>query len=118
MNIQVKFKNLDRSELAHEAVVDRISCVGEKFPDLEGAKVVVTLEMENSPIQAGPDLFNVKLFVASGRYRGLTVTRANANLYKALASVVELMLERLNRFGDKERVKERGLARALNSALL
>ena len=35
----------------------------------------------------------------------------DANLYVALAEVVDHLLERLNRFGDKARVKERKKAR-------
>ncbi|OQW49193.1 MAG: hypothetical protein A4S09_03760 [Proteobacteria bacterium SG_bin7] len=111
--IQVKFKNLARSEMAREAVYERIGALVEKFPDLNKSKIQVTLTMENSPLQAGPDLFIVKLFVASGRYDGVTIEKSDSNLYVALAEVVDHMLEVLNRHGDKVRVKERKKAREL-----
>lgn len=111
--IQVKFKNLDKSELAREAVHDRIEALTEKFPDLSEAKVQVTLEMENSPIQAGPDLFKVKVHVLRSRYDGVTVEKSDSNLYVALAEVADHMLEKLNRVGDKVRVKERTKARRI-----
>jgi ribosome-associated translation inhibitor RaiA len=111
--IQIKFKNLDKSEMAREAVQDRIECLTEKFPDLRKSKLQVTLEMENSPLQAGPDHFRVKLHVSSGRYDGITVEKSNSNLYIALAEVVDHMLEALNRFGDRARVKERKRAREI-----
>ena len=109
--IQVKFKNLEKSEMAREAVQEREETLIEKFPDFKGSKIQVTLEMENSPLQAGPDLFKVKLHVVRGRYNGITVEKSDSNLYVALAEVVDHMLEVLNRFGDRARVKERKRAR-------
>ncbi len=111
--IQVKFKNLDRSEMAKEAVLERVQTIINKFPDLEESKIQVTLEMENSPHKAGPDLFKSKLHVFRGRYDGVTVEKSDPNLYIALAEVVEHMLETLNRFGDRVRVKERKRAREI-----
>ena len=111
--IRIKFKNLDKSEMAREAVYERVETLSEKFPDLSDSKIQITLEMENSPLQAGPDLFKVKLHVSKGRYNGITVEKANSNLYVALADVVDHMLEKLNRFGDRARVKERKNARQI-----
>lgn len=111
--IQIKFKNLEKSEMACTAVLERIGVLEDKFPDLREGKILVTLEMENSPTQAGPDLFKVKVHISSGRYFGITVEKSDSNLYVALAELVDHMLERLNRFGDRMRVKERRLARQI-----
>lgn len=111
--LSIKFKNLEKSEMAREIVAERVEMLIEKFPDLKNSKVQVTLEMENSRTQPGPDRFKVKLHVGSGRYDGITVEKADANLYVALAEVVDHMLERFNRFGDKNRVKERNRARKI-----
>lgn len=116
--IHLKFKNLEKSELAREVVEERIEALVEKFPDLNESKVQVTLEMENSPTQAGPDLFRVKLHIVRGRYDGITYDKADANLYVALAGVVDHMLEKLNRFGDRLRVKERTKARKIHKDLI
>ena len=109
--IQVKFKNLEKSELAKDAVLERIEGLVSKFSDLKESRIVVTLEMENSPTQAGPDHFNVKLHIARGRFDGMTVTKSDSNMYVALADLVDHMLELLNRAGDRERVKRRANAR-------
>jgi ribosomal subunit interface protein len=109
--ILIKFKNLEKSDLVKEIVENRIHPLVEKFPDLSESNIQVTLEMENSRIQAGPDLFKVKLYIAKGRYREIAVEKKNSNLYVALAEITDHMLERLNRFGDKVRVKERATAR-------
>lgn len=109
--IQVKFKNLEKSEIAREAAQERIEILVEKFPDLSKCKIQITLEMQNSPLQAGPDLFKVKLHITRGRYDGITVEKSDASLYVALAEVIEHMLEKLNRFGDRKRVQERTKAR-------
>lgn len=109
--IQVRFKNLERSELVTNAVHEKVTALVNKFDDLEDCKITVTLEMENSPIQAGPDLFTTKLHVENGRYRNVTVTKSHSNLYVALADMMDHMLEVLNRLGDKKRVKNRALSR-------
>lgn len=111
--IQIKFKNLEKSEMARDAAQERIEILVEKFPDLSKCKIQITLEMENSPLQAGPDLFKVKLHVARGRYDGITVKKSDASLYVALAEVIDHMLEKLNRFGDRKRVQERTKARKI-----
>jgi ribosome-associated translation inhibitor RaiA len=109
--IQIIFKNLEKSELAREAATERIETMIHKFPILKESRISVTLEMENSPLQAGPDLFKVKVQVSGGRYRGIRIVKSSSNLYVALAGVVDLMLENLNTHGDKLRVKERSKAR-------
>ena len=111
--VQIKFKNLEKSELARDAVLERIVTLAEKFPDLNPSEIKVTLEMENSPTQAGPDHFKVKVQVIGGRFKGIAIEKANSNLYVALAEVVDHMLEKFNRFGDRTRVKERALARKI-----
>lgn len=109
--IQIKFKNLEKSEIAREAVEDKINGLVEKFPALKESQLKVTLEMENSQFQAGPDLFKVKFLVSRGRYDGVIVEKKNSNLYIALADLSDHLLETLNRFGDKERVKDRTRSR-------
>lgn len=116
--IQLLFKNLEPSDLVKDVVKTRIVTFVEKFPDLNGCKITVTLEMENSPSQAGPDSFSVKFFVATGRYRGVCVTKSAKSLYVASSDVLEHLLEKLNRFGDRTRVKERTHARKQAKILL
>jgi hypothetical protein len=102
--MQIKFKNLDRSQMVIEIVKERFDVVIEKFPELTSSGLIITLEMENSPIQAGPDFFKVKVNIKNGRYSGIIISKSNSNLHHALADVVGHMLELLNRFGDKKRV--------------
>lgn len=111
--IQIKFRNLEKSELAKDAVIERMDTLVDKFPDLSGSRLQVTLDMENSPAQVGPDLFKVKVHVSKGRYNGVICEKSDSNLYVALAEVVDHLLERFNRFGDKARVKERRNARQI-----
>lgn len=111
--IQIKFKDLEKSELATGLVTERVESVIERFPDLKESKIQITLEMENSIVKPGPDVFTVKFHVVGGRYDKITVTKADSNLYVALASVIDLMLETLNRFGDRSRVRERNSARKM-----
>jgi ribosome-associated translation inhibitor RaiA len=115
--ISIIFKNFEKSEMSQEIVKDRIEGLIEKFPDLVRSKIRITFEMENSPTQAGPDLFKVKLHVSHGRYAGITLEKSHSSLYNALADVMEHMLETLNRTSDRVRVKERARARKIGREL-
>ncbi len=112
--IQVRFKNLEPSELAKDTAIERLSAIAEKFPDFFESQIRVTLSMENSPTQAGRDVFTVKVHCARGKYRGVLMERSSSSLYAALAEVVDRLLERLNRFGDRRRVQRRKQARDLS----
>lgn len=109
--IQVVFKDLERSELAKNIATDCVDRVLEKFPDLQGSRISMTLSMQNSPVQAGPDLFTVKFNCVSGKYKGVILERSDSNLYKAMALLSNGLLERLNRFGDKKRGRVQKKAR-------
>ncbi|MBU6376059.1 MAG: HPF/RaiA family ribosome-associated protein [Bdellovibrionales bacterium] len=115
--IRIHFKNLDKSEMARDAVTERIQPIVEKFPDLYGSRIQIILEMQNSPHQAGPDLFTVRLHVHGGRYDSVHLEKSASNLYLALADLVDYLLEKLNRFGDRMRVKQRTVARRVANAI-
>jgi ribosome-associated translation inhibitor RaiA len=110
---KIKFKNFDRSEFALEAANERLKALFDKFPDLQPSSVQLSMSMENSPLQAGPDLFVAKIFISGGKYSGISVEKSNSNLFVALAELSDHMLETLNRLGDKKRVKSRNKARSL-----
>ncbi len=116
--IRILFKDLDKSELARDLALERISTVVDRFPDLRNHRVDATLSMENSPIQAGPDVFTVKLYIHGRRYKSVLIQKSAMNLYAALAAVVEHSLERLNRFGDRDRVKQRSRARKTRDTVI
>lgn len=105
--IHVKFKNLEKSQLAREIVKEKAQVLLDKYPDLSLSRIQVTLEMENSQLKAGPDLFKVKLQIMRGLYSGIFVEKKDSNLYQALSQLVEECHQVLNNFGDKIRVKQR-----------
>ena len=109
--IKITFKNMESSELAKEAVLNRLEAVAEKFERLDKSRIQVTLEMQNSPLQAGPDLFQVKVQINGGLYNGVRMSKSASNLYVALADVAEHLLEVLNRYSDKIRVVNRARSR-------
>ena len=109
--IKVIFKNLEKSELTRDLALERVLTIVERFPDLHDHKINVTLSMENSPTQAGPDVFTVKVLINGKRFRAVLIEKSGATFYLALAEVIDHALERLNRYGDKERVKSRNQLR-------
>ncbi len=115
--IKVSFKNLEKSDLIRNAVIERVESLCAKFPALSGSTILVTVEMENSPFHAGADLFGVKLHILNGRFRGVTIRKADANLYCALAEVIDASLELLNRNLDRRTVRRKIPAKRLDPAV-
>jgi len=95
--IRIIFKGLDESVLAKEAVLNHLESAQLRFPELERHKVDVTLSMDRSQGDLGPDLFKVKLAVSGKKYKGLTFEKSAMSLYSALSEVSNHMLERLPR---------------------
>jgi ribosome-associated translation inhibitor RaiA len=116
--IRVVFKNVIKSDLAREAVRQRLSSVIAKFPDLRLCLIQVTVEMKNSPLQPGPDFFSIACHVHRGRYQGLRIEKSASNLYAALHELVVHLGYKLNTSADRIRVKERTKARRLLSGVL
>lgn len=109
--MKITFKNLEKSDLAKEVIEERIGDLIEKFPNLSSHSIYVTLSMDNSSTQAGPDEFGVRLQVKGKMFNDLIIEKKSGTLYRAVGDVVEAMLERLNRRTDKIRVKERTKSR-------
>lgn len=114
--IRVVFKNVIKSDLVKEAVKQRISSVIAKFPDLNPGLIHVTVEMKNSPLQPGPDLFTIACQIHKCRYRGIRIQKSGANLYSALHVMIDHLLYKLNTAGDRIRVRERAKARRILGA--
>lgn len=110
--MKIHFKNLEPSELAREIVTDQVARVLQKF-DIEENLVALTLSMENSPLQPGPDVFAVKLKVQGSECFDLVMEKRSPSLYIAAADLTEALLEALNRRTDRVRVKERRRERQL-----
>lgn len=105
--INVIFRNLEKSELAKEIVNERLQGLMEKFPELGEHTLNVTLSMQNSPTQSGPDFFTVKVYINGPKFMNLSIEKSAPNLYLSLAEVCDHLLELLNRDGDKKRVRAR-----------
>ncbi len=113
--IQIYFKGLEPSELAREVILERIAESQERFPQLLHHRLRVTLAMENSPDQKGPDMFSVRLNISGPRFGKLMLEKRAGSLYLAAAQLQEAMLELLNRASDRPRVKSRRQQRAFRS---
>lgn len=115
--MRIIFRNLEKSELAREAVAERLGDIVEKFPSLQNHKITVTLFMENSPVQAGPDSFGVRVLIQGAKFKTVSLCKRSPSLYRALADVREHLLETLNRVGDKARIVERNTGRRQRAAI-
>lgn len=115
--MRIVFRNLEKSEIAKEAVEERLGDMVEKFPKLKDHRITVTLFMENSPTQPGPDSFGVKVLIQGSVFKTISLCKTSPSLYLALADVREHLLEVLNRFGDRARVAERNRERKYRAAI-
>ena len=105
--IKVTFKNLEKSSLAKNIVTDKMNALVDKFPELKQHSIQLTLSMDNSSSQAGPDEFGIKVQIKGKKFDGLIVEKRAKSLYLAMALVDDVLLELLNRRTDKLRVKSR-----------
>lgn len=105
--IKVTFKNLQKSSLAKDVVLGKMNTLVEKFPELKRHSIHLTLSMDNSSTQAGPDEFGIKVQIKGQKFDGLIVQKRAKTLYLAISDVNEVLLELLNRRTDKLRVKNR-----------
>jgi hypothetical protein len=98
---KIVFKNMESSQIAKQIIQDRIIPVIDKFPSLKGHRITLTSEMENSPKQAGPDLFTISLLISGKIFKGLKIKRASGNYYHAIASLVDGFRELLSHESDR-----------------
>jgi ribosome-associated translation inhibitor RaiA len=109
--LKIIFKNLEKSDLVIRVVESRFGDLVAKFPNLSNHVMYVKLSMDNSSTQAGPDEFGVRVQVKGKMYGDLIIEKKSGTLYRALAEVVEAMLERVSRRADKIRIMERAKSR-------
>ncbi|MEZ4750450.1 MAG: hypothetical protein R3B54_07425 [Bdellovibrionota bacterium] len=105
--MKVNFKDLRPSELILETIEERLKDDFKRFPDLRSEAVEVTVSMENSPQQAGPDVFGIRFRVLKGRYKGIILQKKSQSFYRALGKLNKSLVERLNRAGEKVRTRSR-----------
>jgi len=105
--VRVVFKNLEKSEFIRGIVTEKISHALEKFPELENATATVTVGMENSPVQAGPDLFQVKIILLSRGLKPIVLEKQAPSPYQASAILSDRLFEVLHRAVEKRRERSR-----------
>ena len=115
--IKVTFKNLKKSILAEKVVLEKMNLLIEKFPELEQNSIQLTLSMDNSSIQPGPDEFGIKIQIKGKKFEGLILEKRAKSLYLAMALAYAASLELLNRRIDKIRVKSRTQLRKIKHSL-
>ncbi len=99
--LKIVFKNMESSELAKGVIQERISPIINKFPSLQGHRITLTVEMENSPKQAGPDLFTVSSIVSGKTFKVLKIKRSSGNFYHATAELADGLNELLAHENDR-----------------
>lgn len=98
--MRIVFKNMKSSDFAKTIIKERFSSIVEKYPSLKGHKITLTMEMDNSPTQAGPDHFNASVIVSGEVYK-IRIKRSSRNLYLAIANLAEQFNQLISRETDR-----------------
>lgn len=95
--IRVLFKNMKSSDFIEAALQEKIEHVLNRFPQSHRASITATVNMENSQLHPGPDLFQVKLIVLLKGMRPVVLQKENSNVYQTIAQVTDRLSEVLHR---------------------
>ncbi len=102
--VKIIFKNMESSQLARGELEDRVLYLIKKYPQLKSHQITLTVEMENSPLQAGPDLFSVSSIISGPSIKRLKMKKSSHNFYLAVAGLIDSLkllisdeLDRLNK---------------------
>lgn len=115
--LRIIFRNMRPSELIRAIIKIRFEPILKKFPEIRRHSVSFSVAMENSPFKTGPDLFSLKMRIHGKKYKDIFLNKSSPNFYMALAEVQDHLLERLNRYGDRSRVRHRHHARQFLQSL-
>ena len=63
--------------------------------------------MENSPSQAGPDIFKVSILINGNVHKFVKLEKSNGNLYLAVAKLADGIFEILSKKFDKIKTKKK-----------
>ena len=102
MITQIRFVRLGKSEMIKEAIEDKVEPILDKFNLDDQSKAYIDVEMENSPHQAGRDVFKVKLFFKEGSMEGFVLEKSDINFYKALSQLTSTLATNIDRFKGKK----------------
>jgi ribosome-associated translation inhibitor RaiA len=105
--VRVVFRNLAKSDFVKNVIDEKVNHVLEKFPELVDAATTVVVGMENSPLHAGPDNFQVKLTMFSRGLKPVILQRESDNPYQAVAHLTDRLFEVLHRALERRREKSR-----------
>lgn len=98
---KVVFKNMNASSLTSENIHQRLMPIIDKYPDIKNHRMSVTIEMENSPQQAGQDFFSISIMMTGKIFKDLRIKKSSENFYIALSSLVESLNAHLSRRHQK-----------------
>lgn len=105
--VKVVFKNLAKSEMIRDIVMNRVEKTMAKFLDLEKVSSTVIVAREHSHEHTGVDWFSVKLLIAGKGLKPIVLEKRAEGLYQALAMVSDRALEILHRSIEKSRFENR-----------
>jgi len=85
----------------NKVILERIKPVLQKFSLLQSHQMKITLEIENSPKQAGPDVYSVCTLIHGKKYKNFLIKKKSNDFYRALAEIVDGLQFHLSKANDR-----------------
>lgn len=98
--MQIKFKNLEPSQLAKEAVQEKMASLYSEYDFLNFCRIRVNIELMSNRSVDRPDLFAVSFHIVEGKCVGLKLQQSDPNLHDALGRLVEQIRQRLRQMSE------------------
>lgn len=98
---KIVFKNMKSSTLISANLHNRLGPVLEKYPYLKRHRVTVTIEMENSPLKAGPDFYSISVMLTGKIFKDLRMKKSSDNIYLAVSDLTEGLTGYLSRTHER-----------------
>jgi ribosome-associated translation inhibitor RaiA len=102
--MKIVFKNGLESEFIKNAMNQHMEVLEEKHPELQQTDAIVTVKMDNSPLQAGPDSYTVNIRLIGGRnFRNISLHKTAQNFYSAMNAAFHVLAQKLSKKSEKKR---------------
>jgi ribosome-associated translation inhibitor RaiA len=98
---KIVFKNMKSSTLISANLHNRLGPVLEKYPYLKRHRVTVTIEMENSPLHAGPDFYSISVMLTGKTFKDLRMKKSSDNIYLVVSDLTEGLTGYLSRTHER-----------------
>jgi ribosome-associated translation inhibitor RaiA len=102
--LNIVYKNFEPTNYTKEIILERIKPIINKFSLDHKHRVRITLEVVNSPSQAGADVYSITTFIHGITYKNFKMKRSSSDFFRAIADLVDGLQFQLGK--ENNRIKK------------